>query len=417
MTQRHLENEIAIGDANKPWPVRRESVDVIITSPPYWQHRDNGPLTTTIFDNNPSCDHVWKEDNAEHNGCFCKKCNAWKGQLGQENNPEDYIRHLVEIFNIHGMTALKPIGQLWVNLGDCYSKNGDDGWVQKKQKLMIPERFAIAMQDRGWVVRNDIIWAKSVMFSDKSSKGGSMPSSVHDRFTNSHEYFYFFIKPATCRREYYFDERNNSVSWNKSKNTKLIIKDYFSSLNDVRIKPIWVNSDGQRIDLYGRLMGSRPNAGGSPKQHAAGQPHLYMTNHPLGKNPGSVWQFHTEPFEGEHNSPYPPKLIQWIIKFSTPKKTCPECGLPEEILYDGKAKDFHQARCKCDSRLKPALVFDPFMGSGSTAIAALNEGRSFGGIELNETHFEISQKRVNEAFPETNHKQIKDNSKNHSFSF
>jgi site-specific DNA-methyltransferase (adenine-specific) len=400
-------NEIVLGDATKPWPVRKESVDVIVTSPPYWQHRDNGPLTTTIFDGNAQCDHIWKEPNPEESGCFCKKCNSWKGQLGQESNPDDYIKHLADIFNIHGKEALKPTGQLWVNLGDCYSKDGKNGWVQKKQKLMIPERFAIAMQNRGWVVRNDIIWAKSVMFSDQSSKGGSMPSSVHDRFTNSHEYFYFFIKPFSCRRTYYLDQTLNSVSWTKPKSKNLVIKDYFSSIDNVRIKPIWVNSEGQRIDFYGRLMGSRPNAGGSPKQHAAGQPHLYMTNHPLGKNPGSVWQFHTEPFEGEHNSPYPPKLIQWIIRFASPKMTCPKCGLPEEVFYERKEKTFHNARCKCDSKLQPALIFDPFMGSGSTAIAALNEKRFFSGIELNPTHLEISKKRISDEFPKFANKNFK----------
>ena len=256
-------NKVLGADATRTWPFPDESIDVVITSPPYWHHRDNGPATTTIFDADSQCDHVWDQVATSKEGAFCKKCKGWKGQLGQEPNPSDYIRHLMEIFNKEARRVLKPTGQLWVNLGDCFAKEGTQGWFQKKQKLFLPARFAIAMQDEDWLLRSDIVWAKSVSFSDKTSKGGSMPSSVHTRFNITHEYFYFFVKPSSDRRPYFVNRADGVVSWKKIADGDWDIRDYFSCLDNVRIKHKWVNSRGERIDFYGRPMGSRPHAGGS----------------------------------------------------------------------------------------------------------------------------------------------------------
>jgi len=394
-------NRILSADATKAWAIPDRSIDTIITSPPYWHHRDNGPTTTTVFDGSKNCSHDWKEGSGKNEGETCGICHAWKGQLGQEGDPRDYIRHLVDIFTHDGRRVLKDTGELWVNLGDSYAKEGKENWLQPKQKLLIPSRFAAAMQDAGWVVRNDIVWAKSVAFSDESSKGGGLPSSVHSRFNVSHEYFFFFVKPESDRRQYYVSQSAEIVSWNRDGREDWDVLDYYSRLDNVRLKPKWVNADGERTDLYGRTMGSRPNAGGSPKQHAAGQPHLYMYNHPLGKNPGSVWQFHTEPFEGEHNSPFPSKLIQWIIRFSCPERACPNCGLPEEKFYDRKEKRVRSAKCTCDSELRPGTVLDPFMGSGTTGIAALREHRNFLGMEMNPHYLAVCEQRIREEFPDS----------------
>jgi site-specific DNA-methyltransferase (adenine-specific) len=391
-------NKILLADTAKNWPLPNDSVDLIVTSPPYWQHRDNGQATTTIFDEDPACTHKWQNTSVKHQAT-CIKCTAWKGQLGLEPNPSDYIRHLTHIFNHEGKRVLKSTGQLWVNLGDCFAKEGNQGWVQKKQKLFLPARFAIAMQDAGWVLRSDIIWAKSVAFPDGSSKGGTLPSSVHSRFNISHEYFYFFVKPSSERRTYHLDKKNGIVSWSKDGNGDWETRDYFSCLDNVRIKQIWVDAEGNRTDLYGRPMGSRPNAGGSPKQHAAGQPHLYMFNHPLGKNPYSVWQFNTEPFAGEHNSPFPPKLIQRIILFACPENVCSKCGLPVEKFYDREKKQTRRAECRCNDTFHSGVVLDPFMGSGSAAIAALRENRTFVGLELNPHYLQVSRKRIRSEFP------------------
>ena len=123
------------------------SVDICVTSPPYWGLRD------------------YKTD----------------GQLGLEPTFNEYLDHLIQIF-----TEVKRVtkGTIWINIGDTY--NG------KKSLCGIPERFAILMTDKlGLIRRNTIIWHKP----------NCMPSSVRDRFTVDFEYVYFFTKS----QRYYFE--------------------------------------------------------------------------------------------------------------------------------------------------------------------------------------------------------------------
>ena len=176
------------------------SIDCVMTSPPYWSQRDYGKNTETIWDENSKCDHKWNETIKEfthagsktaqiHKGKAlekytikttigtCKKCGAWNGQLGQEDTPEAYYRHLCSIFD-EIKRVLKETGTCFVNIGDTYKDNN---------KLMIPAKFAIEMQVRGWTLRNEIIWHKT----------SSIPESVTNRFTNDYEMVYFFTKKPT----------------------------------------------------------------------------------------------------------------------------------------------------------------------------------------------------------------------------
>jgi len=141
---------------------------------------------------------------------FCSKCNAWKGQLGLEPDFNDYIRHLCDIFD-EVKRVLRKDGTCWVNIGDTYSgmksgntnaSTGDIGkpkyagdftmtFTKEKQinypdksLCLIPFRFAIEMVNRGWILRNTIIWHKP----------NCLPSSVKDRFTVDFEYLFFFSK-------------------------------------------------------------------------------------------------------------------------------------------------------------------------------------------------------------------------------
>jgi DNA modification methylase len=141
------------------------SIDCIVTSPPYWALRDYGV----------------------------------EGQLGLENTFQDYIDKLLEIFT-ECKRVLKENGSCWINLGDTYS--GSNGRIKKevylnntghgagktdlqdKSLCMIPERFAIAMIESGWILRNQIIWHKP----------SCMPSSVKDRFTVDFEKVFFLLK-------------------------------------------------------------------------------------------------------------------------------------------------------------------------------------------------------------------------------
>ena len=206
-------NKIIEGDAYDLFGLLPpDSVDMIITSPPYWGHRD--------YD----LKHNWKLLN---DIAHARKIGArtpgyiWYrsqgGILGLEPYPEWYISHLVEIFQ-RAMSCLKSTGSLWINLGDTYfarwssiRNNGRQGFADKnrkrrktpmggfraeKQLLLIPSRFAIAMQDRKWILRNDLIWHKP----------NALPLRESDRLNLAHEHFFHFVKkPKLGRPKYYFD--------------------------------------------------------------------------------------------------------------------------------------------------------------------------------------------------------------------
>lgn len=188
------------------------SVDLIITSPPYWGHRTYeqsydwfrfkqlASRTTEI----PSYDAYRKLG----------------GVLGLEPLPEWYIAHLVEILDA-AHVCLKPQGSIWINIGDTYFARwssvrqrgrqglGDQtrerrrtpmgGYRQEKQLLLIPARFAIAMQERRWIVRNDLIWFKPNV----------PPRPEADRLRLAHEHFFHFVKrPTQGRAKYHYDLRH-----------------------------------------------------------------------------------------------------------------------------------------------------------------------------------------------------------------
>jgi len=173
-------NKILIGnslDVLKTLP--DNSIDCCITSPPYWGLRDYG-----------------------HDE-----------QLGSEKHFKEFVNNLCNVFD-EVKRVLKPTGTCFINLGDTYNghKTGNtsnkgyqentvvDTFVKEKTELpnkslcMIPERFAIEMIDRGWCLRNQIIWHKP----------NAMPSSANDRFTVDFEKIFFFVKQPTG---YYFEQQ------------------------------------------------------------------------------------------------------------------------------------------------------------------------------------------------------------------
>lgn len=170
-----------------------ESVQTIVTSPPYWALRDYGI----------------------------------PGQIGLESTPEEYVAKMVEVFR-EVWRVLRTDGTLWLNLGDSYAFNtkGSGGTSKKslagmrfsqvktqpglkpKNLCGIPWRVAFALQAEGWYLRSDIIWAKP----------NPMPESVTDRPTKSHEYIFLLSKAE----RYYYDAEaiveytaTNSLTRNK----------------------------------------------------------------------------------------------------------------------------------------------------------------------------------------------------------
>ena len=155
------------------------SIDCVVTSPPYWALRDYGV----------------------------------KGQVGLEQSPQGYIDKICEIMK-ECKRVIKPTGTIWLNIGDSYYNltqrlNGKvigkikSNWLQPKQKLLTPYRIAIKCQDDlGLILRNDINWVKQLWnFKTKTSIGGSMPTGVRDRLNTVSESIFFFTKDP----KYYFD--------------------------------------------------------------------------------------------------------------------------------------------------------------------------------------------------------------------
>lgn len=188
------------------------SVDLIITSPPYWG------LRTYAGEHNWDVLAEWVKKAG--NSSVVPSYDWYRdqgGQLGLEPFPEWYVAHLAEFFALARVT-LKKSGSLWINLGDTYFARwasirdggrqglGDNprqrrrvpmgGYRQEKQLLLIPSRLAIAMQEQRWILRNDLIWYKPNV----------PPRPEKDRLRLAHEHFFHFVhRPTQGRAKYYYD--------------------------------------------------------------------------------------------------------------------------------------------------------------------------------------------------------------------
>lgn len=305
-------------------------LDCVITSPPYWQLRDYG----------------------------------YHEQWGLEPTFNEYLEHLWELMD-EIYRVLKPTGTCWVNLGDTYARGSrakyahsnkslrskHEDLIEQKTKpnyqgldkclLLIPHRFAIGCIDRGWIVRNDIVWAKK----------NAMPESVTDRFSKKHEYIFFMVK----QEKYFFD------------------------LDSIRDKISEVSYKIYEYEFTGQEGGSSNNFKGNKKHLTRGNQNYsaaflgspqrdtnggFPTHNPKGKNPGSVsdfWDILTKPSSNEHYAAYNDELIKKPILAG-----CPEGG----------------------------IIYDPFMGTGSTAESALRANRKFIGSEMSEKYIDIANKRL-----------------------
>lgn len=281
-------------------------LDCVITSPPYWQLRDYG----------------------------------YEGQWGLEPTFQQYLENLWSMMD-EIYRVLKPSGTVWINLGDTYgtqsgglrgvntydpkNPNATLNVIEQPKSLhkcllLIPHRFAIGCIERGWIMRNDCIWAKR----------NGMPESVTDRFSKKHEYFFFMVKSE----KYFFD------------------------LDAIRDKHKWANdkrNDGNRHE-YSEGVKSMNNK-------------MLATNAVSfsegGKNPGSVsdfWDVCTKPSSHKHYASYNDELLKKPILAG-----CPEGG----------------------------IVYDPFMGTGSTAEVALRTNRKYIGSEMSEDYLKIAEERLN----------------------
>lgn len=317
-------NEILGGDAHAVLTtLPSASVDMVVTSPPYFRLRDYGI----------------------------------EGQLGLEPTIDDWVERLRPILAEVGR-VLVPTGALWLNLGDTYSTRPSDG-AARKSLLFGPERVALALLRDGWIVRNKIIWAKTT----------TTPTSVRDRLATKYEVIYLLTRSP----RYYFDLDGIRVP-HQSRPPKPRRPRPGKTRPPGR--PPWLgpNSDGDR---------------GLAALHAAG-----IQGHPLGKNPGDVWSMGVSNFRGGHFATFPTALVERMIRAGCPERCCVQCRAPWVRPRDRTSVAAPRPTCAHKAGSEPGLVLDPFMGAGSTAVAARALGRDWLGIELNPIFRRIAADRL-----------------------
>lgn len=402
-----------------------ESVDCVITSPPYLWLRDYG-----VAD-----------------------------QIGLEKSMQEYLETMWGLFD-EIKRVLKKTGTVWVNLGDTYSgmKVGNTNNNMKagiaemelvkpktkipdKSLMAIPDRFKIGMIDRGWICRNEIIWYKR----------NAMPSSAKDRFTVDFEKVFFFTKS----QRYYFETQYEPYSLATMKEiekpyTGTAVKDYdgTGAQNPSDAKRSMVNSIRKQMPKFG---GNKAEGYGNPTYSGnEWQPQTF------GRLKRTVWDIPTQPFSEAHFATYPEELVSNCIKAGCPEYVCIKCGTPRKsktykeirintrpgtnigtgksgtdadpnselhksdlskyrqqiirvpedeypeehpitVLIDNQEIEVGKEKtwgCRCGAGFQPGVILDPFFGSGTTGVVALKLARDFVGFELNGEYIKIAEKRL-----------------------
>lgn len=283
------------------------------------------------------------------------------GQLGLEARVDQWVERLREVLQ-ELQRVLVPSGSLWLNLGDTYA-TGKEG-AAPKSLLLAPERVALALLADGWVLRNKVIW----------SKRNPMPTPVGDRLACTYEVVYFAVK----QRRYFFDLDAVRVPHTSTRAASR------ATARASVVPEAW----------RGPELGSN---GGLDRLKALG-----LAGHPLGKNPGDVWETGTASFRGAHFATFPIKLIERPLLATCPEKVCARCRRPwqrDPMRRLGQLAVRGELRpsCRCERGWKPGLVLDPFLGSGTVALAAIAHRRDWLGIELNPGYAAIAEQRINAA--------------------
>lgn len=358
-----------------------DSVDCVVCSPPYWGLRDYGV----------------------------------DGQIGLERTLGEHIAVMVEVFELV-RRVLKPSGTLWINYGDCYATTpngrsaaatkaagGDDrtfrdkpfstigpingaqarwsiganapsgGVLKPKDLCMVPNRLAIALQEAGWWVRSEIVWAKP----------NPMPESVHDRPATAHEKVFLLTRserywynaqavrqgaaPSSLERwAQDVDAQPGSDRAHGGAKSNGAMK----AVGGPRGRSTYGRHTLDESVPEGERREKRRGSDVASPRHAGHINHTRVDATPRGEGrnlrnyepaPLTVWPIATRPFSEAHFATFPPELAERCILAG-----CPRGG----------------------------LVLDPFGGAGTTALVALRHGRRAALIELNPEYADIARRRI-----------------------
>lgn len=323
-----------------------DSFDCVVTSPPYWGLRDYGVA----------------------------------GQIGLEPTLGEHLEIMVDVMRAV-RRVLKPTGTLWVNYGDCYatSPNGrsaadtkaagnDDrtfrdkpfstigGVLKPKDLCMVPNRLAIALQEDGWWIRSEIIWAKP----------NPMPESITDRPATAHEKVFLLTKAP--RYAYTSEAVRQPVA---VATIGRLAQDVDAQAGSLRANG-GTKTNGPMRAVGGSRRKSENARGFRGGSYVGGEPgpRTAVGNVPGGDTrslrnyepaPLAVWPVATQPFKDAHFATFPPELAERCLKAG-----CPAGG----------------------------AVLDPFGGAGTTALVADRLGFDCTLIELNPAYAEIARARI-----------------------
>lgn len=342
------QHRVLIGDSIESMrTLPDKSVQMCVTSPPYYGLRDYGV----------------------------------DGQIGLEETPAEFIARLVEVFR-EVRRVLRDDGTAWVNMGDSYASGGrggggsfmaeraDGAWQGKgqatgwrsapagfkhKDLMGMPWRLAFALQDDGWYLRQDIIWHKP----------NPMPESVRDRCTKAHEYIFLLSKSS----KYFYDQ--SAILEPCSPNThNRLSQNVLAQIGSDRA------NGGAKTNGNMKAVARKPNGvgwghGTDNKKRCRGRikdnesMDSALAVMPSERNKRTVWTVPTHSFKGAHFATFPPDLI----------RPCILAGAP-----------------------LGSVVLDPFGGAGTTAVVAMQEGRKSILCELNPEYAAMAERRIAAAW-------------------
>jgi len=299
---------------------------------------------------------------------MCLKCEAWSGELGLEPSFHQYVLNMKLVFT-EAKRVLADYGSIFLNIGDtsygsgggqknlgkhsCYDEDavsiparikgtlGNE--LQKKCLTLIPERVLLMMVDElGLVLRSKIVWWKR----------NAIPHSSKDKFTPDWEPVYFFTK----RPRYW---------------------------HELQLEPCTDGSKAQ--DGWGAVGGKKY----SNYAEYSGKPAKQRDMRTM----RCVWDIPVLPDDTAHIAPFPPKLIEPMIRAACPREVCLKCSKPKMPQYKGNEVS-GWSKCECDAPFRKGIVADIFSGSGTALMVAKALCRDWVGIEIMQGWIDDAYRRL-----------------------
>jgi DNA modification methylase len=325
---------IICGDARK-LPIASASVDLIVTSPPYWRKRDYGVV----------------------------------GQIGQENSVQEYVNNMIIALR-EWRRVLRSTGSVFLNIGDTYHERNLAG---------VPARLEIAARDDGWLVRNRIVWAKE----------NGMPDPAQNRLASRHEYIYHFTKT----QDYYYDIFGYASEYGNGSNPGDVWSVKLKPNRSDHLAPFPEEIVERAVRLGCPL--EVCSECGEPRRRIVRRTDQLDPNRPQARRAMEIAR--EKGLTAEHIAAIQATGISDAgkalkVQNGTGRNSERVKALAAEAkkALGGYFREFTFAQresvgwttCACEGESVPGVVLDPFMGTGTTLRVAIGLGRSAIGVDL-----------------------------------